>query len=53
MEMFLKGKFDFVFIFLVILYRSFGENMFIKVCSYFIVDNFDYVLGYVICFNMF
>ena len=51
MEMFSKGKSDFALIFPATLYRSFGENMPIKVRSYSIADNPDYVSGHVICPN--
>ncbi|KHT54201.1 hypothetical protein RJ41_06615 [Alteromonas marina] len=51
MDMFAKGKSDFALIFPATLYRSFGENMPIKVRSYSIADNPDYVSGHVICPN--
>ncbi len=51
MDMFAKGKSDFSLIFPASLYRSFGENMPIKVRSYSIADNPDYVSGHVICPN--
>ena len=51
MEMFAKGKSDFSLIFPATLYRSFAENMPIKVRSYSIADNPDYVSGHVICPN--
>ena len=51
MDMFAKGKSDFALIFPATLYRSFGENMPIKVRSYSIADNPDYVSGHVICTN--
>ncbi|APD94900.1 hypothetical protein BM523_13270 [Alteromonas mediterranea] len=49
MEMFAKGKSDFALIFPATLYRNFGENMPIRVRSYSIADNPDYVTGHVIC----
>ena len=51
MEMFSKGKSDFALIFPATLYRSFGENTPLKVRSYSIADNPDYVSGHVICPN--
>ena len=51
MDMFAKGKSDFALIFPATLYRSFGEHMPIKVRSYSIADNPDYVSGHVICPN--